>query len=174
MSYKDQLEVIGATLYVVQVAERIIAEAIIMVLPDEQPRTRGDIEALSDKVRKHTLGQLLKRVRSKIDVSDEFDCRLNAFLTDRNTFVHHLLEVEGGTLPPPGPRPKTRDLVLRLYENSRYVMRIFGDLIIRWADAVKLDGPRIQAFRGIVGEEHLGISNDVFLIKTPPDIATGH
>lgn len=144
--HRDRLEllgVIGATLYAVQSAERIIAEAIIMVLPEEQPRTREDIGTLSDKVRKVTLGLLLSRVRSKVAISAEFDCRLHAFLADRNTFVHRLLEAEGGAVPPPGPLTKTRELVLRLYENARYVMRVFGDLIVRWADAMELDGPRI-------------------------------
>jgi hypothetical protein len=148
----------------VQVAERVISEAIVLVLPERDPITPDDIDEFASAVRKDTLASLLKRVRSKATVEPEFNDRLAQFLANRNAFIHRLIEAEGAAVPPPGPAPKVADLALRTYDDARYITRVFADLIVQWADALGLDGGRIKAFRDIAEPETAGIAIRMFSV----------
>lgn len=163
--FNDILPLIGATLYSVQAAESVIIQAIVMAVPDREIKSPSDVQIYEDIVRQDALGPLLKRVRKTTDFSDDFSSKLEQFRIDRNLFIHHLLEVEGGAAPPSGPMPKTYELTLRLGETSKYIRTAFADLIVRWADRIQLNGPLIDAFREIVPADEIGISERAFSAK---------
>lgn len=152
------LTIVGATLFIVQAAERVLAEALVLVLPDKLPTSMEDLSSTSAEVRSRTLGELVKRLRRKVDVSEDLDQMLSDFLADRNTFVHRLEEVGRPRMSSEEGVRATGKFVTELYANARFITTVFADLIVRWADEMKITGTQIQALRDLISEEHVGIS----------------
>jgi hypothetical protein len=79
----------GETLFLIQSAEYAIQTCIIFAFKGENIQL-GQIYSEEKKVRKKTLGQIIKMVQKNIALHPEFFNILNEFIEQRNHFVHQL------------------------------------------------------------------------------------
>jgi hypothetical protein len=84
-SQRKAFEDIGATLYMIQMAEQAIKLAITFILHETTNMSLDDFASA-----KRTLGQLLHEVRKTSDLHTQFDDILDGFLKKRNVFVHEI------------------------------------------------------------------------------------
>ena len=90
---QEVLATIGATLLLVQSAEKIVQGCMRWTLPRQGITTLEDLERQTAEEAKKTLGYFLDQLRRRAAVEELFDADLKEFLEKRNTFVHHLSSV---------------------------------------------------------------------------------
>jgi hypothetical protein len=89
---------IGKTLLEIQLAEQALQICVSYFVPAEEAKTIEEIEALAADARTKTLGELIKLMRKRIVVSQDFDATLTKFVDDRNAMAHRFLRVSGVNL----------------------------------------------------------------------------
>lgn len=77
----------GLALYMVQAVEGVLATALIVVFPSGAK----SLDAEDETNRRKALGKLLKALRHRSEISQDFETVLNTFLKMRNEFVHHFM-----------------------------------------------------------------------------------
>ncbi|MCA9923740.1 MAG: hypothetical protein KC421_15290 [Anaerolineales bacterium] len=80
----------GGTLIRLQSLEDTISDCCLILGFVGMKLSPKDFLSLSKKIRKQTLGQLVKSVKDKIKLNAEFELRLTDFVLNRNRFVHRL------------------------------------------------------------------------------------
>src|SRR3954469_743209 len=93
-SREDAWTRIGLLLGLLQHAEHAINVSLSWVFTD-QPVALEQIAFFESSRQKKTLGALLQALRERINVDDDFDSFLTAFLQDRNRFVHRVFTEPG-------------------------------------------------------------------------------
>ena len=83
-------EEIGATLYMIQMAEHAIKMAIKFILREETDFTFDALSGKDMSKTRRTLGQLLHEVRKTSQLHPQFDQIVDGFLQKRNKFVHNM------------------------------------------------------------------------------------
>jgi len=84
---------IGTALIGIQMVEHLLDLVIHTVFRGESMFSARELERLGKLERHETLGNLIKQLRTKVDVHPELDLYLDRFLEDRNHFVHGLIEI---------------------------------------------------------------------------------
>lgn len=163
----NTLSNIGAVLVAMQVAERIIAGALTLVLPPSQIRTLDDLTRESAANHRATIGALLKKLKQRVDLDEDFEEVLTAFLKDRNDLIHDMDRIPGFDLRSrPGLEVADRFLS-NLMENTETVTRAFVSLMVDWCNQVGYEHGKDREILDYLGDfEH--IARDVFFLKSPP------
>ena len=87
---RDTYAHFGLALYLAQVLEHAIVNAMVAVRLDQRDRlTRSDIDAFMSERFENTLGKLLKALRSELTVPPALDDLLTRALSQRNFLAHH-------------------------------------------------------------------------------------
>ena len=89
---------LGRTLLQIQHAEGYLQACLSYFLRAGEATTVEAVEAMAAKDRKKSLGKLVKIIRERIVVQNDFADKLDKFVTDRNDVAHRFLKVEGVTL----------------------------------------------------------------------------
>src|ERR1700677_2179872 len=118
---QEVLAAMGATLLLVQLAERVVQGAMRWALPRHGIRTLEDLERQTAEEAKKTLGYFLDQLRRRASVEEQFDADLHEFLDKRNTFAHNLASVEGLNFDTVDGLDVASNFVLRLASLSNYV-----------------------------------------------------
>lgn len=150
--------IFGGTLFVVQAAERVLAETLIMVVPNKMPAAMEDLLSTSAKIRKQTLDQLISALNKTINVDPKLERTLARFLECRNIFVHRLDEVRKPQMYSDEWIAKTSIFVRELHELAHFVLDVLADKTVQWADHAGVEGSRIGALRQIIRDNNKGIS----------------
>jgi hypothetical protein len=127
----EVLALIGATLLMVQMAEKMIEVSSTYILQLDGPITMELLRRIEN--RKITIGQMLVKMRKKIQIHETFDERLSEFLECRNLLVHRIDEVHGWSLNDESGLAYARQFLARVFDLSRIVLRIFGGLARAWS-----------------------------------------
>jgi hypothetical protein len=125
------LAYLGATLIATQMTERMISLCLTHILQLDGPLTLETLERAKD--RKRTLGQILQRMRDRIELDERFDEFLSEFLEKRNLLAHRLSEVPGWGLKDPEGIAAAYEFLNRLQTLSSKIIGIFGGLARAWA-----------------------------------------
>jgi len=84
----DILYKVGFALWQIQELESTIAHYLVLVHKLEPGVARAEAEAVFEKTRKRTMGQLLDQLKSKDPVPDQLLKRLDHFVEHRNWLAH--------------------------------------------------------------------------------------
>ena len=124
---------IGLLLGILQHAEHAINVSLAWVFTD-QPVTLEQIAFFKPSKQKSTLGALLRKLRERANVDDEFDDFVTTFLEDRNRFVHRLFTEDGYNLSEAKDVAHIREFVDSLTDRSTIVLAAFHAFIEIWAE----------------------------------------
>jgi len=87
---RSTTNLIGISLYAVQLTERSLGRALALFTAEQNPHSFEDFFRLNDAHRKATLGRLVLKLRDGFNLETGFLDRLERFLSDRNRFIHRL------------------------------------------------------------------------------------
>ena len=130
----------GVILIAVQSAEETINFALTFVFQGEERLTLEKLERIEAAERSGTLGRLLKQLRERVELSPEFDVLLTQFLSDRNTFIHRILEVPGFDLSTREGRNAATAFLSRFFSETKEVLHVFWAFIRAWQEQLHEKG----------------------------------
>ncbi|MBU1335957.1 MAG: hypothetical protein KJ944_17395 [Alphaproteobacteria bacterium] len=157
----DTLASLGALVIYMQMSERLIGAVLRHVLPDSSAKTMDQLAGEITVYRKATLGALIKAVKQRIEIRDDFAEVLEAFLTDRNALIHDVTRITGFDLNTEQGRAVANSFLANLTENAEAVTKVFLAL---WVENMEETGralgmdPELVEYLGDYG----GIAGQVF------------
>lgn len=166
LSRKQICEQIGALIITMQTTERLIHTTLSYALP-----SAGGYNSLDDllsEVRKNegaTLGRLIAKLKQRVELADDFEDVLRAFLKDRNALVHDLQRVPGFDLSSREGRAVAGAFLANLAENHLVVMKVFVSLLSDWSSQMGFRHEHEERVRSMLGELD-GIASQVFFAKS--------
>ncbi len=142
---------IGVCLLHVQLAERVLAGGVELVLQDPT-LTAAKLLEQTEPERKRTLGDFLRGLKSRAKIEAKFKDKLYRFLRMRNTFVHNLSEVPGWNLRTKEGRKVATEFLIELTMLAFGVTGVFMSL---FAVSTKEDFGKDLLREGSVEEKRL-------------------
>jgi hypothetical protein len=163
---QEVLAAVGATLLLVQSAEKVVQGCMKWTLPRHGITTLEDLERQTAEEAKKTLGYFLDQLRHRAAVEELFDADLKEFLEKSNTFVHHLSSVVGLNFETVQGLDVASNFVLRLATLSNHVTRVFMGLMRLWQQQIGMrdDFADNEFFRHI-DEEYRPLAEKTFFRK---------
>jgi hypothetical protein len=128
-------EEIGATLYMIQMAEHAIKMAVQFILRETTDFTFDDLSGKDMSKTKRTLGQLLHEVRKTSQLHPQFDQILDGFLQKRNTFVHNMFTTAEHGLESKERIENLNTFLHDLQEDAWSVQNVFLGCLNHWLKA---------------------------------------
>jgi hypothetical protein len=163
------LQTIGVLILVTQTTERLINSALTLCLADGELITAETLAKDKATYRKATLGRLIKVIKERTDLSEDFDQVLTAFLDDRNTLIHDLQRMGGFDQRSEESLDRMERFLANLNSNMEVVTKVFMSLLFEWSGQVGLAGDiDREKIRRVLGELD-GIAGHVFYAKRPSD-----
>lgn len=86
---------VGLALFGIQGVEAKLKMLLSYAFPEHPDMTLKEMYDAHGKPSKETLGMLLKKLRERASVDDDFENLLTAFLQNRNRFVHGIMTERG-------------------------------------------------------------------------------
>ena len=125
---------IGIALIACQTAEKLINLSLLVLFPKGPIRTVEMFDHLDEKQRRKTLGYLIRGLRQRVGIDQQFDALLGDFLQHRNTLAHDLTGLPGHSFFTPVGLDRINRFVLRLVDEAQRVTEIFAAFIDTWTD----------------------------------------
>lgn len=142
------LKTLGLAMIAGQGVERLLSSCLTFPLHDEPLQAVEQVQHLLERHSKQTLGQLLKSLRSRVDLHPAFDDKLDSFLQHRNIIAHRLHDVPGGyDLQSDEGRKRLKVFLLQYMVNGHIVSMVLVGVLREWTRQVGLETPT---------EHHLG------------------
>jgi hypothetical protein len=141
---QEVLTLLGATLLMVQSAERMLKACMTLALPKGGALTLAEYERQTTEEAKKTLGYFLTQLRHRVDVHPKLDTELSEFLELRNRLVHNLDAVEGLDFGTPEGRAVADAFIRKTATKAAYIINIFTGLMRAWCEQVGIDIPVSQ------------------------------
>jgi hypothetical protein len=135
---KIVIETAGETLYKIQVAELSIQNCVICVF-NKVESLFDNLFSQEEKVRKKTLGQLIREIKIKPDIHPDFESILSFFLENRNIFIHKIFSDPNYGITSYDNCKKVQSFLLTLQEYASDVQILFFGWLIEWARQNKLE-----------------------------------
>jgi len=129
---RDILAAMGVALLLIQTTEQLLRLCITFVLQKQSPLTLEALERQEKAERKKTLGYFIGELRKRAALQDDLDLLLDEFLEDRNTFVHHVSNVQGWDIRTENGRVVCSAFVGGLIRRTETIMKIFLGLTRAW------------------------------------------
>lgn len=95
---------IGLALVQAQLAERIMRQTLLLVLPQRSPNDLKALVEAGEMLEDRMFGQLLNMLRHRADLDDNLAEMLRKFRIDRNNLAHHLDRIPGFDISTPKGR----------------------------------------------------------------------
>ena len=132
---REAFENMGATLYMIQLAEHAIKTAVHFILPDVTDFSLDAASTEKESSRKRTLGQLLREVRKTSQLHPQFDEMLDRLLLNRNTFVHEMFSSPEYGLQNEEVLERTNAFLNALQDDAWNVQNVFLGCLSHWLKA---------------------------------------
>lgn len=123
---------IGATLVLSQTAERMLKLVLELAIPGVTTVTIDTMLREQNATAKHTLGQLIGRLKTRADLDENFEILLERFLEHRNTLAHDLSRIPGFNTTSEDGIKAGEAFVSVLGGEASEVMQILGNLMYEW------------------------------------------
>jgi hypothetical protein len=140
-------EEIGATLYMIQMAEHAIKVAIQFILRETTDVTLDDLPGKDTSKTKRTLGQLLHEVRKTSQLHPQFDQILDGFLQKRNAFIHNMFTTAENDLESNEGIEHLNAFLQDLQDDAWSVQNVFLGCLNHWLKANGIWEHLPQSFR---------------------------
>jgi hypothetical protein len=125
----------GMTLEMVQGVERIFGQTMHMIFGLESFLSIEELERLDAEARKKTLGQLIAKLRERVQLEPKFDEILSRFVEDRNEFIHRAKK------DTPEDEQRQEALIARLNKVGSLLMQTFISFILAFSERVGVSVP---------------------------------
>ena len=125
---------IGQVLLFIQGLERSIRFVMTFVLQKEGVLTVEKLEAQEANEREKTIGYFLTQLRYRADLDPSIDDRLRLFLNQRNTLVHHLMDIPGWSLETPEGLQVANEFITEVQTSAIWLRFFFAGLMKAWAE----------------------------------------
>ena len=130
----DVLKTLGLAVIAGQGVEHLLSSCLTFPLHGEPLQTVEQVQLLLERYSKATLGQLLKALRTRVDLHPSFDDTLHRFLQHRNIIAHRLHDVPGGfDLHSDEGRGRLKAFLLKYMEDGHTVSMVFLGILRGWA-----------------------------------------
>ena len=136
---REVFALFGATLLLVQTAERVMRTCLKYALPKGGVLTADLLERQTTEEAKKTLGWFIGQLRRRIVVLPEFDAELADFLDQRNQFVHHLDTLKGIDFETQNGRAVAGLFAQRLATKAVHVTKVFTGFLRSWAEQIGME-----------------------------------
>jgi hypothetical protein len=150
---REVLALLGATLRMVQMAERMLRACMTYALPKGGVTTADTLEEQTTEEAKKTLGYFLGQLRRRVDVEPGFDIELSDFLDLRNRLVHDLDSVEGIDFATLEGRVIADAFIRTTATKSVHIIKVFTGLLRSWAEQVGIQVEMPDKFGANVFDE---------------------
>lgn len=141
---------LGASLYVCQGFEQTLIFLLAIVEMENAEMAEGSLASAIDSLSQRTLGQLLKRLHQKLDITTELDSAFEAAWTARNWIAHEFLHDTAVSMRDQEGRQKIRNRLMK----SKLTVKRGDHLAIKLLDEyISQFGPAIEDMR--TSAEHL-------------------
>lgn len=138
----DVLKTLGLAVIAGQGVERLLSSCLTFPLHDEPLQTVEQVQHLLERHSKQTLGQLLKSLRSRVDLHPTFDDKLDSFIQHRNIIAHRLHDVPGGyDLHSDEGRKRLKAFLLQYMEDGHIVSMVLVGVLREWTRQVGIETP---------------------------------
>lgn len=141
---QEVLATLGATLLIVQLAEKAVKAGVQIVLPKSGNHTVETILTQWSDEKKKTLGYFLSQARARVFIEEKFDCNLKHFLKLRNQFIHEISEVEGLNFETYEGLTIANEYIIQVASLAAYVMMAFMGLIRSWQEKLGIQDDLAQ------------------------------
>lgn len=166
---QDVCAMMGLALTLLHEIEQELAEAFYVGLTEKQKKKHPTVNDLIAARSKMTFGQLVNLMKEQWQLDHGFDRFLDAFVDERNQFVHSLTTQEGFGILRKRDRNRLRKrlghfinqafLAKRLFRAARYTTVDFAQYWLKKHEGVDLNLPKIpeiereiDVFLGLLGE----------------------
>jgi hypothetical protein len=138
----DVLKTLGLAVIAGQGVERLLSSCLTFPLHDEPLQTVEQVQHILERHSKKTLGQMLKSLRSRVDLHPTFDDKLASFLQHRNIIAHRLHDVPGGyDLHSDEGRKRLKAFLLQYMEDGQVVSMVLVGVLREWTRQVGIETP---------------------------------
>lgn len=161
----DVLASIGALVIHMQTTERVIASALTHALTDATART---VDQLTDEMKANnraTIGSLVRKLKQKVDVHEDFERLLESFLEDRNSLIHDIDRIPGFDLQSEAGIGSANSFLSKLLGKAEMVTKVFLAASQEWAEEVGYPSGKDPFIHRYLGE-YRGSARVVFRRKT--------
>lgn len=138
------LALVGVTLLATQTTEKMLSLCLTHILQVDGPLTLETLDRLQN--RKQTVGQIIQRMRARIEIDERFDEILSEFLENRNLLAHRLREAPGWDLDSPNGIAAANRFLRRMAALNSKIIGTFGGLARAWSR--ETGGPLFPAVYG--------------------------
>jgi hypothetical protein len=125
------LALVGVTLLATQTTEQMMSLCLTHILQLDGTLTLETLERVQAK--KRTIGQVLQKMRARIDIEERFDDILSEFLESRNLLAHRLRDVPGWDLNDPKGIATAYRFLRRMEVLNSKISGTFGGLARAWS-----------------------------------------
>ncbi|TKV76739.1 hypothetical protein [Rhizobium sp. AU243] len=165
LSIEDQnLWTIGMLVVTMQTTERLINMCLRFAFPEGGVNTIETLTKAEESYRKATLGRLVELMKKRVDLDEDFDQVLAAFVLDRNTLIHDLNRAGGFDRSSPESMQKISSFLSNLVENMNLVTRVFVSLLYEWSKETGVHTDDFPDVTPVIGDFE-GIARRVFFAK---------
>jgi hypothetical protein len=132
---------LGRTLLSIQLVEFLLEKLLQTVFHDETVPTVREIERASAPQQHNTLGQLMTRLRERVELHPELSRYLKEFLCNRNRFVHRLFFESPKGVSDEAVERYYLDCSREVLRDSVFLIQLFVGQFVRWFQALRPNVP---------------------------------
>lgn len=158
---KRVLVEIGMLVVTMQTTERLIASALTYAIPETRIRSIEDLSSAEERYSKQTLGKLVRQLKMRVEIDDDFTDVLHAFLQDRNSLIHDITRIPGFDLKTKAGLKSAEQFLDNLHANMVTVTKVFMSLLLEWSNQVGIRNEHEGRIRRFLGDLD-GVAGDVF------------
>jgi len=136
----DVLKTLGVAMIAGQGVEYLLSNCLTYALHGEPLQTVEQLRILLERHSKATLGQLLRKLRTRVDLHPTFDDTLDRFLQHRNIIAHRLHDVPGGfDLHSDEGRERLKAFLVQYMVDGHTVSMVMLGVLRGWASQEGID-----------------------------------
>lgn len=165
----EVLALLGATLLGVQTAEHMLKLAMTFAFPKDAPISLETLQAEKAEIaKKRMLGPLVGELGRRVSVEPNFEQRLEAFIANRNQFVHHLSSLPNGDMHTDEGLAEVKNFATNLFQEATELTLVFTGAVRNWQheQGIEVELPDPEFFRR-VDEDYKARARDLLGPKLP-------
>jgi len=130
---------IGGALLFVQLVERLLDASLWTAFRGESVPIAQELERAEKLERTETLGQLIYKLRQRVEIHPKMEQYLQTFLDNRNRLVHHLLDSRETELTQKEARQRLSDFCKEVTKSGMRLLKLFTAILIKWKLSLERD-----------------------------------
>ena len=122
---------VGKAIELIQIADRLFKSVLLLVFPGQEFNDLENMNKNNKVLDNATLGKLIRLLKKRVVLNDNFEAILTAYLTDRNSLVHNWNDIEGWE-----DESKAIEFIVRVQKSAAYLFYTFTGFMRTWMEQV--------------------------------------